>query len=388
MGKKSLNILMIAHATNKAGGGEDDFFRLLKEFKNEFIIYGVIPEGYRAEQFEKYTDYPIRIPDKIFPFTKFNILKYIQYFLISLKKIKILYPFFRNHKNDFDICFVNSSVCLTEIMLLNHFKIPYVLSIKEKIQPEFIRKLIYKYYDRTAKAVIVISGELKKTYEEICKNIKPELIYSSIDEDEYTEIKNELNRNPSENNKDTFQIINIGNIYPLKNQIMLLDALGNKIAKQKIKVIFAGAVTDRQYFEKLKAKAEKFKGVEVIFAGAIDRKEVIRSIYNSDCVVITSKQEGMSLVLVESLFMEKPLIATPVGAIPDVIRNGINGFMLNGFDSSELSNYIDKLINDKDIAVCISKNAFKAYKENFDIGHYLKSHREILLNNAYKNERN
>ena len=379
---------MVAHATNKAGGGEDDFFRLLKEFKNDFNIYGVIPEGYRAAQFEKFSDISIRIPDKIFPFTKFNILKYIQYFLISLKKIKILYPFFRKYKNDFDICFVNSSVCLTEIMLLNHFKIPYVLSVKEKIQPRFIRNLIYKYYDKNAKAVIVISGELKKTYEEICKNLKPELIYSSIDEEEYTEIKNGLKQNPSESNSGTYNIINIGNIYPLKNQIMLLDALERCSTKKKIKVIFAGAVTDRKYFEKLKTKAEKFKGVEVIFAGALDRKEVIRSIYNSDCVVITSKQEGMSLVLVESLFMEKPVIATPVGAIPDVIRNGVNGFMLKGFDSSELSFYIDRLINDRDIAVCISKNAFKAYKENFDIGHYLKSHREILLNNANKNERN
>lgn len=386
MEKKSFNILMIAHASNEAGGGEDDFFRLLKEFKGEFHIYGVIPDGYRAKLFSEYSDEFVNIPDQIFPFTKFNLPRYIWYLLKSVAKAGKLIPYLKKIRNEIDICFVNSSVCLTEIILLNHYKIPYVLSIKEKIEPHFIRKIIYRYYDRTAKSVIVISEQLRRAFEDEGSRIKPELIYSSIDEEEYSAIKNECSGNFKKDG-NTFTILNVGNIYPLKNQMMLLDALSNYKGDKKIKVIFAGSIADNNYSGKIKAKAAELKGIEIIFAGALNRKELLKEMYLSDCVAITSKQEGMSLVLVESLFMEKPVIATPVGAIPDVIVNGVNGFILNGFDSRELSSYIRKLTDDRSLAEKISENAFRAYKENFNIEHYLKSHRRILLNNAKRNER-
>ncbi len=386
MEKKSLNILMIAHASNEAGGGEDDFFRLLKELKGEFYIYGVIPNGYRAKVFSEYTDKFVNIPDQIFPFTKFSLPRYIWYLLKSIAKARKLIPYFKKIRDEIDICFVNSSVCLTEIILLNHYKIPYVLSIKEKIEPHFVRKMIYRYYDRTAKSVIVISEQLRKAFEDEGSRIKPELVYSSIDEAEYLFIKNKCSES-FKKDEGIFTILNAGNIYPLKNQMLLLDALSSYNGDKKIKVIFAGSIADSNYFDKLKIKAEALKGVEIYFAGALKREELLKEMYLSDCVVITSKQEGMSLVLVESLFMEKPVIATPVGAIPDVIENGVNGFILNGFDSGELSSYIKKLSDYRSLAEKISGYAYQAYKENFNIDHYLKSHKRILLNNAKRNER-
>jgi len=387
MEKKKLNILMIAHATNEAGGGEDDFFRLLKNFYEEFNIYGVIPLGHRSELFKKYTHNSVIIPDKIFPFTSFNIFRYILYLWISLKKIKILFPYFKKIKDEIDICFVNSSVCLTEIFLLNHFEIPYVLSIKERIEPLFIRKMIYKYYDKTAKAVIVISDFLKKSYDSITNGNSSYLIHSAIDENDYLEIKNDV-KAKFRKDENIFMIMNIGNIYELKNQMILLDAMMNYTGDKKIKLIFAGNISNSHYYENLKSKVKSLNNVAVIFAGALNKYELLKNIYLSDCVVITSKQEGMSLVLVESLFMEKPIISTPVGVVPEIIRNGENGFMLNGFDSSELSLYINMLINDKDLMEKISSNAYKSYKDNFDIEHYLKSHKKILLDNAKHYERN
>ncbi|MEN9334782.1 MAG: hypothetical protein RLY35_1962 [Bacteroidota bacterium] len=62
----------------------------------------------------------------------------------------------------------------------------------------------------------------------------------------------------------------------------------------------------------------------------------------ADALVIWSSYEGMPLVMLEALSVGCPIIASPVGGIPDVIVSGENGILTNGLEQQDLILALEK----------------------------------------------
>ena len=142
-------LLLISHSSSKSGGGEDDFYRLLKYLHKKYYINIIIPDGPRKFEFIELSDEFLVIPNELFPYIKFNLKGYIRFIIVSIYKLYLIFKYLKN--KEIDLCFLNSSVCFVEVIPLIFFKIPYLVSIKEKINPFLIRKLIYNFYSYTAK---------------------------------------------------------------------------------------------------------------------------------------------------------------------------------------------------------------------------------------------
>lgn len=372
-------ILMISHSSNLTGGGENDFQTLLEHFHGRYYIYSIIPEGPRVTSIKELSNEILVIPDKIFPFTCFNLKNYIIYIYYSVVKLFTFIPFVLRNKKYIDIAFVNSSVCIIEVFVLSFFRIPYYVSIKEIIEPKSIRNIFYRFFYNTSENVIVISKALKKLYTEVNKESKPIIIRSAIDEKSYSLEKAKL-INASRKTNNEFTIVNIGVIAAIKNQKLLIDAASELSPGIRVRILFIGKIVDVKYYNDINRLINTYnlKNVEFIFTNDLPKFKVLEEIYKSDCVVITSLKEGMSLVLVECLFMEKPLIATKVGVIPEVIKDGFNGFTINN-NSKELALVIEKLQSDSSLCQYISSNAFKSYEGNFKMEYYKSKHEEALF---------
>jgi len=95
-------------------------------------------------------------------------------------------------------------------------------------------------------------------------------------------------------------------------------------------------------------KAEVFRrGVEdrVFFLGW--RSDVNDIMQLLDVFALPSLNEGMGRVLVEAMAAAKPVVASRVGGIPDLVKHEYNGFLARPGDAAALSFYIEKLLRDE-----------------------------------------
>jgi glycosyltransferase involved in cell wall biosynthesis len=86
----------------------------------------------------------------------------------------------------------------------------------------------------------------------------------------------------------------------------------------------------------------------VNFLGWRDDIDQIMPIF--DILVLPSLNEGMGRVLVEAMAAGKPVVASNVGGIPDLVKHGYNGLLVPPGDQKALAAAIKELINDPEKA--------------------------------------
>jgi len=104
----------------------------------------------------------------------------------------------------------------------------------------------------------------------------------------------------------------------------------------------------------------------VIFKGYVP-EAVLRSYYNvADVFVCPSIwQEPLGLVILEALAYEKPVVASDVGGIPEIISNLFNGLLVPPKDSKELASAILHLLDDDELRRTLGKNGKKIVEQRF-----------------------
>ena len=112
--------------------------------------------------------------------------------------------------------------------------------------------------------------------------------------------------------------------------------------------------------KKLRKKVEDENIPDVIFTGS--RTDVENIIPNCDFLVLPSFSESFGLVLIEALACGKPVIGSDVGGISEIINDDV-GLLVNPNDVSSISNSIDKLVDDEDLRVRLSRNARNRAKD-------------------------
>jgi glycosyltransferase involved in cell wall biosynthesis len=103
----------------------------------------------------------------------------------------------------------------------------------------------------------------------------------------------------------------------------------------------------------------------VIFTGF--RDDVGRIVSDFDLFVLPSLHEGLSLALIEAMLLGKPAIVTNVGGLPEVVRDGEEGFLVPSADPEALAHQIISLVGDRTLLESFGRRARKR-AEVFQIG--------------------
>ena len=101
-------------------------------------------------------------------------------------------------------------------------------------------------------------------------------------------------------------------------------------------------------------------------------------IRNFDIAMLLSRWEGFGLVLPEYMITGKPIVATRVDAIPDVVKDGINGLLVDVNDYKAASASVIRLYEDKELRCQLIANGRKIVYKYFNADRVGQEH-EVLF---------
>jgi glycosyltransferase involved in cell wall biosynthesis len=171
----------------------------------------------------------------------------------------------------------------------------------------------------------------------------------------------------------------VSKLWEGKGHHTLIEAfkmIRSEINNARLVVVGEGYLYDRlvQYANNLGLKDS------VLFTGfQADVSEIITTF---DVAVLPSFFEGMGRVLLEAMAMEKPVVASRVGGIPDLVEHGVNGFLVTPGDVEELAEAIVKTLADKGLAEKMGRAGRKKISAKYSADHMVgsieKLYRDLL----------
>ncbi|MGZ4927833.1 MAG: glycosyltransferase family 4 protein [Halobacteriota archaeon] len=132
-------------------------------------------------------------------------------------------------------------------------------------------------------------------------------------------------------------------------------AMPDIVAQHDAELVIAGDGPHKQHLQNLVAHHNLQN--DVTFIGAVPHSKLPELISASDIVVIPSLMEASSLLLIESMACKRPVVATNVGGIPEIMSEGC-GVLVEPRDALALSQAVNHLISDQGLR---DKLANKAY---------------------------
>ena len=145
------------------------------------------------------------------------------------------------------------------------------------------------------------------------------IIPNGVDLDAYDAVTCEKSRR--------FQILFVGRFHPQKGLTYLIEALPRVIARHpELKVVLVGAGGEEESLRQ--SIEEKALGPYVEFTGRLDGSAKVRAYKSSHLFVLPSVYEGQPLTLLEAWAARLPVLVTRVGANPDFVEDGVNGYLI------------------------------------------------------------
>ena len=179
----------------------------------------------------------------------------------------------------------------------------------------------------------IIIGCSQGEYEEARKLSKKSIcINNGINIEKLDEETKELNKRVIDYKK--IKICTSGRIGNQKNPVMF-----NEIAKQFPNMEFTWIGDGEQ--------RNKLTSPNINITGWKSRKEVLRILNNNDIFILTSLWEGLSISLLEAMYMRKVCIVSNVIGNRDVIQDGVNGYVAN--DIGDFCRVINDVITRRDV---------------------------------------
>lgn len=182
---------------------------------------------------------------------------------------------------------------------------------------------------------------------------------------------------PKRENDEPIRILFVGAIGKLKGERDLIETL--KILKKrgdfdlKISMLGFGAENLRPVFE----DAGITDWIEFLGAVALERRgEFYR---NADIFALPTYGEAMSMSIIEAMSAGLPVVTTDVGGNPELVENGVNGWLVKAGDAEDLADKIAFFFENKTARNEFGASGKRKAQANFDIRNCVENLREFLF---------
>ncbi|MGG5253816.1 N-acetyl-alpha-D-glucosaminyl L-malate synthase BshA [Neobacillus sp. SM06] len=207
----------------------------------------------------------------------------------------------------------------------------------------------------------VSNALIEQTYDLINPDKPIQTVYNFIDERVYQKSDAAHLKEEFSIAADEKVIIHVSNFRTVKRVPDVVKAFAEIVKAMPAKLLLVGDGPEVTTV----AKLVKTLGItdKVLFLGKQENLEELYSI--SDLMLLLSEKESFGLVLLEAMACGVPCIGTNVGGIPEVITDGVNGYISQLGDIQDIAQKAIHLLQDEDFHQKVSQQALETVKQKF-----------------------
>ena len=182
---------------------------------------------------------------------------------------------------------------------------------------------------------------------------------------------------------ETINILFFSNMIPSKGLMVLLESFNALVSKyHHLRLLICGASFDEKEDARVRSYIDRHQLQAVVrIMGACHGEDKQKMFSESDIFVFPSyfDEECFPLVILEAMSARLPIVATRIGAIPEMITDGKEGMLVEPGDPHQLAEKIEELIMDPELRKKLGNRAHAKFKHEFDITIFEKKMRSILV---------
>lgn len=103
----------------------------------------------------------------------------------------------------------------------------------------------------------------------------------------------------------------------------------------------------------------------VRFFGNRGRTDVVNLLRRCELLILPSRAEPFGIVTIEAMLCRKPVVATMVGGIPEIVENGVSGILVEPDNPASLMKAICRILDDDVLKTSIVSNGYSRVCSNF-----------------------
>ena len=269
--------------------------------------------------------------------------------------------------------------------------VPYVLTLHGSdvhtlgIDPAY--KPVVKHTIEKANAVTAVSQFLRnKAHEELEIEREIHVIPNFIDVSKFTHLEGVRltvesgcialrHKDAHDIDPEERVILHASNFRPVKRVVELVEAMRIVVDHHpRTRLIIAGDGPTRIEVERKIESLDLCDSVHLLGIKS-NMREIMCS---ADLFVLNSTLEGMPLVLLEAMSCRLPVVTTPAGGIPELVRPGIDGIVTKGFEIEELAGSIIDLLENDSKREQLGEAGRKRVEESFAASKIVPRYEEVF----------
>ncbi len=168
------------------------------------------------------------------------------------------------------------------------------------------------------------------------------------------------------------EVLYIGWVIKTKGMEELLPAwekVNKKNPDWTLKIVGPYAPDYKKFLE------ENFSVENVVFEGEKAHDDAMKQLSQAGIFILPSHTEGFPNVVLEAMAYKKPIIASDVGAIPDIIKDC--GILIKSKNKEDIENALEKFINDAELRKASAERARKKIEDCYSLTSVFESYKKV-----------
>ncbi|QNT76160.1 glycosyltransferase [Dehalogenimonas etheniformans] len=216
---------------------------------------------------------------------------------------------------------------------------------------------------RQASKVVALGSDLKRQAAELgCPDTKIMMMNVGVNMDRFKPA-NKTNARTSLNVPDVFTVVYVGNLIKLKRVDMVIRSCSELGPEHDWRLMIIGSGPEESQLKLLASSIGCSKRVS--FIGQVSYSKIPQYVASADVLMLLSESEGLPGCIQEAFACGVPVIATAVGGVVDLVKDGDNGFLVRTWE--EARDRLEKMISNPDLTLRLGASAYKYAQKNLSL---------------------